>query len=144
MELYSYTLSVCRAKGCIEELFSPILPLPVLLELLAESFKSIKANEIIIRINIKRDCYCKVKVKDSFKKTLGKFVADEYIPISKTSIDEVTGKTLYHHFIFYEGEWREGRISSIVIEDMIMPVINEIAEVPLPQTTLWYSVKIID
>ena len=133
MELYSYTLNVCRPSsegkdGYTEECFSPILPLPMLLELLSETLKYIKADEIVSSIPIKRDCYCKIKVKDSFKELLGELVTDEYIPISKTSVDEITGKTLYHHFIYHEGKWHEGRISSVVIEDIIIPVASEITE----------------
>lgn len=133
MELYSYTLNVRREKIEDKEsrtdYFSPILPLPMLLELLAETLKCVKADEIVQDISIRQDCYCKVKVIDSFKEVLGELVNDDYIPISRTSIDEITGNTLYHHFVCYEGKWHEGSISSVVVEEVIMPVAK------------WYSVK---
>lgn len=134
MELYSYTLNVRRPKtedeeDYTEDYFSPILPLPMLLELLAEALKQVKPDEIVQNVNIRPECYCKIKVKDSFKEVLGNLVPSEHIFVSKTSIDEITGNTLYHHFVFHEGEWSEGRISSIAVEEVIMPVAK------------WYSVK---
>lgn len=134
MDLYSYTLNIRKPKAegkevYTEDHFSPTLPMLMLLELLTETLKHIKADEIVQSINIRQDCYCKIKVIDSFKEVVGELVADEEIPISKTSVDEITGNTLYHHFVCHEGKWSEGRISSIVVKEVIMPVAK------------WYSVK---
>lgn len=134
MELYSYILNVRKPNtedkdGYTEDCFSPTLPLPMLLELLAETLKYVRDDEIVQNINIRQTCYCKVKVVDSFKEVLGELASDEYIPVSETSVDEITGNTLYHHFVYHEGKWSEGRMSSAVVEKVIM------AEAK------WYSVK---
>lgn len=134
MDLYSYTLNIRKPKAegkevYTEDHFSPTLPMPMLLELLTETLKHIKADEIVQSINIRQDCYCKIKVKDSFKEVLGDLAHSEYVFVSKISVDEITGNTLYHHFVCHEGKWNESRISSTAVKEVIIPVAK------------WYSVK---
>lgn len=119
MELYTYNLSVQYSYGSPTTIYSEPLPMPLLLQQIAEFNEGLNDKQYpVIECSIQPFPSIKVKLKPSIKETFGELASD-LLPIVKVSVDEVTGKSLYHHFICHDGKWHKGRLAEIAVEDIV-------------------------
>lgn len=119
MELYTYNLSVQYSYGSPTTIYSEPLPLPLLLQQIAEFNEGLNDKQYpVIECSIQCFPSIKVKLKPSVKETFGS-LAPDLLSIAGVSPDEITGQLLYHHFICHEGEWHKGRLAEVVVEDIV-------------------------
>lgn len=119
MELYTYNLSVQYSYGSPTTIYSEPLPLPLLLQEIADFNAKLNDKQYpVLECSIQSFPSIKVKLKQSVKELFGN-LAPDLLPISDVSIDEFTGKFLYHHFIYHDGKWHKGSLAEIAIEDIV-------------------------
>lgn len=115
MELYYYDIKA-EGRRFPTQVYSPPRPMALLLEQLSKSTQCLEESGSTCKtIDIRKASCSKLILTAKGQELLG----EEPILVADTSVDEVTGKTLYHHYSLHDGKWSVGRIAEILVDEVI-------------------------